>query len=1374
MRVQTNKPKRLLAAAALLAILGLTGADARAGSASYDFNTDFTGIANFFAVGSTDAQGNQLPAWQAAGGYTNSGCVKLSDGTGQTSAILFPDFDNGLVVASFDFDCLIALGDWTSGTPADGFSINYVRADDPIVALIEAGTNPGRGVAGTGQWAGSQDNGGTEIDLPEEGTQTGIGIGFDTWGTGNPPVGGSNGPNDVRGISVRVDGHQITQIAMPSVANADGSNLYATAAEYLADPTTLITGPFDDAGVRGDGALLGWAPLRVTVNENGLLNVYWKGSNIVQNFQTTYAPGPGRLLFGASTGGSEQWAGVDNINITTVGATKAILGNATGNPVGFSVTADNSGPSIIDPATIVLKLDDVVVPVSAANVDTNGIWTITSYNPASPLVSGSSHKATISAKDTRGTDLGSKDSNFTVPNYTTIAASTAATGVDKTKPGFTLRFAQADFNTDLATAVRGADVNGGTTIAFGERVLHGDFGPNTGDLTLYVGPGGTYNETNVINFNISGNAGEYLDDGTVANGVSDAAGSNLPGLPGTAARESGNDDCAMEIITYIEFPSQGAYRLDFNSDDGFRTTTAANPKEQLNSQIVSVADTGRGATPTPDWIYIGTPGIYPFRSVWVEGGGGANLEWSAYNASGVHALLNDATTAGSLKTYAVDNGTEPAAVSYVDPPRGTGRRITADMPVTFEVTDGSTAVSGIKLTLNGTDVTSSASITKSGKVTKVVYTGSPFLPLQTDTFVISFNDGASTYSGTNTFTPIPAATVIPASLALNAADVDTSKLGFLIKAYQIAAYNDNGSTNHNGPGNSTAIGEAFVHQTLGWPNLADLTAFTGPNGSFVETGFINYDDDALPTSGFLGAGNFPDDGTFGGTSPDFPGIGPNPNLPDGGVDDYAHEVLTVLDLQPGIYQMGMDSDDGVRLMVGNPKEWGTTPVVLGEFAGGRGADSWGYDGGQTARFTFQITKAGLYPFRLVYEEGGGGANLEWFSITNRNPWLPLDMGKALVGDTAAGGIKAYQYPTTSVGSTYVKSFAPGRSSWDGSQSTGRAGQDATVTAVLEDGSTPVDTTSISMTINGAAVTPTANKVAGETTVTYKPAAGFAMGSTNNVWLTFGDRTIKWSFIVGLPATPTFWIEAADFDYSGGQTKPEASVMPYKGGAYAGLGATTGVDYSGPYDTDNPYYRYPNTLHVPVSIATDYDRGGGEVTCDYRLGWEGGHWYNYTRTFPAGSYNVYAALSHGDAVSSATRIGGHLDDITGGTTNVLGAFDGPSTGGWGNNALVPMKDAATTNTVAAITLSGTRTLRFDAGNGDFDFLLFAPATTVAVQPKFTSIKANADGSITVSWTGGGTLQAAPTVKGPWQAVTGATSPYTFTPTSSMLFGRILAQ
>lgn len=57
-----------------------------------------------------------------------------------------------------------------------------------------------------------------------------------------------------------------------------------------------------------------------------------------------------------------------------------------------------------------------------------------------------------------------------------------------------------------------------------------------------------------------------------------------------------------------------------------------------------------------------------------------------------------------------------------------------------------------------------------------------------------------------------------------------------------------------------------------------------------------------------------------------------------------------------------------------------------------------------------------------------------------------------------------------------------------------------------------------------------------------------------------------------------------------------------------------------------------------------------------------------------------------------------------------------------------------------------------------------------EPMISSIVLNQDGSVTVEWTGG-VLEAAPAVTGPWQEVTGASSPYTFSPTEPMLFGRI---
>ena len=672
-----------------------------------------------------------------------------------------------------------------------------------------------------------------------------------------------------------------------------------------------------------------------------------------------------------------------------------------------------------------------------------------------PFAPGSTNTVVLTIKDSKNVAISSTNTFVGIP-YTTLDPKNAVTNVDKTKPGFNLTIWQVDWESNGAP-VGGENANNGVSIATAERLLHGDLGPNTADLAQYTGPGKTYVEPKVINYNAaSGDLGNYPDDGTVAGGT---ASPNLPGLPGSAPRESGIDDVAVGITTYIDFPKIGSYRLIFNSDDGFRTTTAVNPAEVLDAQMVGQFDNGRGAADTISWVYVGTPGIYGFRTIWTQGGGGANMEWAAINPDGVKALINDPNTPGALKAYrATTGGTTPAAVSFVDPPLASGHAPTPGSPVVVDITDGSTAVSNIKFNINGTDVT--PTVTKSGSVSTAKFTPPPQLLINaTNTVIVSFTDGSKQYLGTNTFTTVGGAS-IPASMAMKAADVDKTKAGFIIHTYQVSMTN-NAATSANHPGNSTQIGEIFANQWWGWPNEADLTAFTGPGKSFVETGVINYNG----SSGNIGT--YLDDGSAGGTAPDMPGINGNPNLPDAGIDDYALEILTVLDLPAGITEMGVNSDDGFRLIVGSGKD--AMPLVVGEFNGGRGADNWAF-----TRFTVNVPTAGLYPFRLVFEEGGGGNNVEWFSITNR--WQPNELGKALIN--GPGGIKAYQYPTNAVGPTYIKSFGPARSSSDSLASVGRAGPDATVSAVIVDGSTPVVANTVGLKVNGTAVTPTVTQATG--------------------------------------------------------------------------------------------------------------------------------------------------------------------------------------------------------------------------------------------------------------------------------------------------------
>ena len=104
--------------------------------------------------------------WRASGGVDDSGYLSLTDAVGGAQAsIIFPPVADPISAFKFGVDARIG-GD--RDRPADGFSINIVRAEDPILAEPR-----GSGYAVESQFPGL---GG----LQEEGSQTGLGIGFDT------------------------------------------------------------------------------------------------------------------------------------------------------------------------------------------------------------------------------------------------------------------------------------------------------------------------------------------------------------------------------------------------------------------------------------------------------------------------------------------------------------------------------------------------------------------------------------------------------------------------------------------------------------------------------------------------------------------------------------------------------------------------------------------------------------------------------------------------------------------------------------------------------------------------------------------------------------------------------------------------------------------------------------------------------------------------------------------------------------------------------------------------------------------------------------------------------------------------------------------
>jgi hypothetical protein len=400
-------------------------------------------------------------------------------------------------------------------------------------------------------------------------------------------------------------------------------------------------------------------------------------------------------------------------------------------------------------------------------------------------------------------------------------------------------------------------------------------------------------------------------------------------------------------------------------------------------------------------------------------------------------------------------------------------------------------------------------------------------------------------------------------------------------------------------------------------------------------------------------------------------------------------------------------------------------------------------------------------------------------------------------------IQAYQYPIgITKGSPYISSIkpSPDRGALEnGSGADGNVfhpthtGVDSPVDVTLEDGETAVTTSSVKLWVNGTLVAPTVTKSGTTTTVNYPaPSGGWTPNTTNSIQLTFLDRTVNWRFEVENHRSATFFIEAEDYNYGGGQTMAAASTMPYKGGAYAGQGGVAGTDYVRPNQDNNSWYRTTPTagqVNVPYTLNYDLDRGVNEVIVNNRIGWVGtSQWYNYTRTFPTSTnlYNVYAGLGQGNGVGTSPHaryaVLQMVDSPTTPTvTNSLGIFDDVASGNYGQNGgvgtgvgLVPMTDG--NGNMLAVNFSGTETLRAyfpssstnetvtingnavhtHGGSGDFDYLMFVPAA--AQITTHTVSAALVGGQVKITFTG--TLFSSPTVNGTYTAVAGATtSPYT---------------
>jgi hypothetical protein len=210
-------------------------------------------------------------------------------------------------------------------------------------------------------------------------------------------------------------------------------------------------------------------------------------------------------------------------------------------------------------------------------------------------------------------------------------------------------------------------------------------------------------------------------------------------------------------------------------------------------------------------------------------------------------------------------------------------------------------------------------------------------------------------------------------------------------------------------------------------------------------------------------------------------------------------------------------------------------------------------------------------------------------------------------------------------------------------------------------------------------------------------------------------------------SPLFLWEGEDYDFSGGQfiNDPVLSSSA-QANSYLGQVGYEDIDVNDTSHEGDKLYRASDQMATTISGDVPRKKivdaqAVDPLINDYKIGWfSGGEWVNYTRNFPAGTYNVYARFAGGAGAATAT-----LSKITNGwgtpsqSVELLGTFAFTGTG-WSTFQYVPLKDA--NGNLVPLALSGTNTLRLTTGGGgDLNFVMLVPADTN--RPLITAVYPN---------------------------------------------------
>ncbi len=237
----------------------------------------------------------------------------------------------------------------------------------------------------------------------------------------------------------------------------------------------------------------------------------------------------------------------------------------------------------------------------------------------------------------------------------------------------------------------------------------------------------------------------------------------------------------------------------------------------------------------------------------------------------------------------------------------------------------------------------------------------------------------------------------------------------------------------------------------------------------------------------------------------------------------------------------------------------------------------------------------------------------------------------------------------------------------------------------------LSTTGITMTLNGANVTPSLSfsgtPIEWSVSAPVKPNGFY----TAIVTLTDANGTASTTNVFGTYSATNFQWEAEDYDYSNGVTG--GLYFDNQVGAYAGLAGQTGVDFN-ESDPNGPgrgnSYRLGGLQDFPDAVAGDQARAQFTTAgkTDYNLGSFGPFsWANYTHHYPPGTYNVIGRFAEGAAnthLGLSQLVSGYQTPVQ--TTNFIGTFSIPVQG-WSTWEWAPLLDNS--GKMAQVTLDGSQ-------------------------------------------------------------------------------------